>query len=124
MPDKTATLRFAPVFRLKRTFYLPQNALGSGNLVGAHHQQGIAHIEHRIMQQHIEQRIFLKESRGKVFQVFNQAVIGLRPVHGEVVAVFIALGGVGEITAIGAVGNYKQLQVLIQRMFAVKALLL
>ncbi|MNJ62699.1 hypothetical protein D3C77_585500 [compost metagenome] len=64
------------------------------------------------MQQHIEQSVFLKERSGKVFQIFDQAVIRLRPIHGEVEAVFVALGGVGKITAIGAVGNDKQLQIL------------
>ena len=53
--------------------------------------------------------MFLKESRGKVFQVFNQAVISLRPVHGEVEAVFITLGRVSKIAAIGAVRDHKQL---------------
>ncbi len=53
------------------------------------------------MQQHIEQGVFLKESGRKVFQVFNQAVIGLRSVHGEIKAVLITLCSIGEITAVG-----------------------
>ncbi len=61
------------------------------------------------MQQHIEQGVFLEKRGGKVFQVFDQAVIRLRPVHGEVEAVFVTRRGVGKITAIGAIGDHKQL---------------
>ena len=64
---------------------------------------------------------FLKKRSGKVFEIFNQAVISLCPVHGEIKTVFVALGGVGKITAIRTVGNHKQLQILVQRMLAIKA---
>ena len=36
-------------------------------------------------------------------------VICFRPIHGEVKAIFITLGGVGKVAGIGAVGNDKQL---------------
>ena len=111
MPNKATALKMAPALGLIGAVDFPQDALSGGNLVGAHHQQRIADIKHRIMQQHIEQGVFLKEGSGKVFQVFDQTVIRLRPVHGEVVAVFVARRGVGKITAIGAVGNDKQLQI-------------
>ena len=71
------------------------------------------------MQQHIEQGVFLEKGGGKVFQILDQTVIGLRPVHGEVEAVLVAPSGVGKITAIGAVRNHKQLQILEQGLLAV-----
>lgn len=122
MPDKTATIWFAPVFGMIRAFNLPQNTLGGRDLVGAHNEQCVTHIKHRIMQQHFKQGVLLKESGGKVFQVFNQAVVGFCPVHTEIEAVFVALGGISKIAAIGAVRDNKHLQVLIQRILAVKAL--
>ena len=64
----------------------------------------------------------MEKSRCNVLQVFEQGVIGLRPVHGEVEAVFVALGGVGKVAGIGAVGDHKQLQKFIQRVVSVKAL--
>jgi len=66
--------------------------------------------------------MFLEKGRGKVFEVFYQCIIGLRPVHGEVEAVFIPLGGIGKVAGVGAVGNDKQLQVFEQGCVAVKAL--
>ena len=75
------------------------------------------------MQQHIQQGIFLEERCRKVLQVFDQAVILLRPVHGKVETVLVAPGGVGKITTVGSVGNDKDLQIFIKRMLAVKALL-
>ena len=67
MPNKAATFHGAPVFGLKAAFDLPQNALRGGNLIGAHHQQRIADIKHRIMQQHIQQGVLLQKGSGKVF---------------------------------------------------------
>ena len=122
VPDVAAALNRAPAFGLPSAFNFPQNALGGGNLVRAHHQQRVAGIKHRVMQQHIEQRVLLQEGGRKVLQVFDQAVIRLRPVHGEVKTVFVALGGVGKVAAVGAVRNHKQLQILEQRVGAVKAL--
>ena len=74
------------------------------------------------MQQHPEQGVFLEKRCGKVFQVFDQAVIGLRPVHGKVETVFVAFCGIGKITCIRPVRNHENLQIFIQRMLAVKAL--
>ena len=42
------------------------------------------------MQQHIQERVLLEKGGGEAFQVFDQAVVDLCPVHGEVKAVFIA----------------------------------
>ncbi len=122
MPDEAATLKMIPAFGLIRAFNLPKNALGGGNLVGAHHQQRVADIKHRVMQQHIEQGVLLEEGGREVLQILDQAVVRFRPVHGEVEAVLVALRGVGEITAVGAISNHKQLQILEQGMLAVKTL--
>ena len=122
VPNEAAALQLAPVLGLVAAANLPQNALGGGNLVGAHHQQRVAGVKNRITQQHLEQRVFLKERGREILQVLDQAVVRLRPVHGEVVAVFVALRGVGKVTAVSAVGNHKQLQKLEQRIRAVEAL--
>jgi len=123
VPDVAATFRLAPVFALPGAVDLPQNPFRGRNLVGPHDQQGVAGIKYRVAQQDTEQGVFLEKGGGKVLQVLNQAVIRLRPVHGEVEAVFVALGGVGKVTAVRAVGNHKQLQVLEQGMLPVKAFL-
>ena len=122
VPNEAAALQLAPVLGLVAAANLPQNPLGGGNLIGAHHQQRVAGVKNRITQQHLEQRVFLKEGGREVLQVLDQAVVRLRPVHGEVVAVFVALRGVGKVTAVGAIGNHKQLQKLEERVRAVEAL--
>ena len=63
----------------------------------------------------------LQEGGSKVLQVLDQFVVRLGPVHGEVEAVLVALGSVGEIAGIGTVGDHKNLQILVQRAIAVKA---
>src|SRR5690554_5731634 len=123
MPDKPTTFQLAPGFGGMRAFDLPQDALSRRNLIRAHNQQSVAHIKHRIPQQHLQQRAPLEESRGKVLQILDQPVIRLRPVHGEIEAVLVAFGGIGEVAGIGAVGNHEQLQVLEQRVVTVEALL-
>ena len=123
VPDEATAFYVAPVLGLMAALDLPQNAFCGGDLVRAHHEQRIADIKHRVVQQHIEQRVLLEKGSREVLQVLDQAVVRLRPVHGEVEAVFIALGGVGKVTAVRAVGNHKQLQILEQGMQAVKALL-
>ena len=75
----------------------------------AHHQQRVADVKHRIVKQHIKQGLLLKERGREVLQIFNQAVVRLRPVHGEVVAVFVALRGVGKVAAVSAIGNHEHL---------------
>ena len=123
VPDEAAAFGVAPVLGLMAAFDLPQNAFCRGNLVRAHHQQRIADIKHRVVQQHIQQRVLLEESGREVLQVFDQGVIRPCPIHGEVEAIFVALGGVGKVAAIGAVGDHKQLQILEQGLLAVEALL-
>ena len=75
VPDKPTTFHRAPVLGLVGTLDLPQNALCRGNLVGAHHQQRIAHVKHRVVQQHIQQRVFLEERGGEVLQVLDPRVV-------------------------------------------------
>ena len=122
VPDVATPFELAPHFCLVRADDLPQHALGGGNLVRAHHQQRVAGVKHRVVQQHLEQGLLLEEGGREVLQVQNPAVVRLRPVHGEVEAVFVALRGVGKVARVGAVGNHKQLQILEQRVRAVEAL--
>ena len=122
VPDIAAAFRVAPVPGLIAALDLPQNAFRGGDLVRPHHQQRVADVEHRVMQQHVEQRVLLEEGGREILQVLDQRVVRLRPVHGEVEAVLVALGGVGKVTAVGAVGDHEQLQILVQRVGAVEAL--
>ena len=46
VPDIAATFRAAPFFDLMGALDLPQNALGSRNLVWAHDEQGVVNIKH------------------------------------------------------------------------------
>ena len=123
MPNIAAPLGFTPLLHLTGAVDFPQNAFCGRDLVGAHNQQGVVHVKHGIAQQHAEQGIFLEKSGGKVLQVFDQTVVGLCPVHGEVKAVFVAPGGIGEVAGIRAVGDDKDLQIFEQGMLAVEALL-
>ena len=74
------------------------------------------------MQQNAQQYAFLQERGGKVFQILNRMIVRPRPIHREIEAVFVALGGVGEIARVRAVGNHENLQEFEQRIFAVEAL--
>ena len=66
MPDKTATLGFAPCFGLIGTANFPKDALGCGDLVGAHDQQRIVDVKNGIAQQNLQQCILLKECGSKI----------------------------------------------------------
>ena len=122
MPDIAAPFRFVPGSCLIGTFNLPQQAFRRRYLVGTHDKKGIAHIEHRIGEEDVEQGVFLKEGRRKVFQIFDQFIVCLGPVHGEIEAVLIAFGGVGKVAAVGAVGNDEDLQVLEEGVVGIQAL--
>lgn len=98
--------------------------VGSGNLVGSHYQQRVAHVGNGLRQQHLQKRVFLEESGCEVLQVFEQSVIRHRPVRGEVDAVFIASGSVGDITCLSAVRNDEKLKVFEERLLAVETFLL
>ena len=65
----------------------------------------------------------MEEGSRKVFQVFDEHVVCLCPVHRKVKAVFVALHGVGEIAGVGSVRDDEYLQIFIQRTLAVEALL-
>ena len=75
------------------------------------------------MQQHLQQRIFLKKGSREILQIPDQLIVCLGPVHGKVVAVLIALHGVGEVPAVGTIGDHKQLQVFEEGVFLVETLL-
>ena len=67
MPNIAAPFGGAPISGVMSTFNFPQNALGGGNLVGAHDQQGVANVKDRIVDQHMQQGVFLKKCGGKIF---------------------------------------------------------
>ena len=122
MPDIAPAFWLAPVLARMGAFYFPQDTFGRGNLVRAHYQQGVADIENRVFQQHFQQSVSLKEGGGEVFQILDQAVVSLCPMHGEVKVVLVPLGGVSKVAGISTIGNHKQLQILEQGMLAVEAL--
>ena|GEM_PF-2223547 len=122
MPDESAALGVAPVLRMVSTLGLPENALGRRNLIGAHHQQRVVGTEDGILQEHFQQRVFLEKGRGKVFQVFDQRVVRLRPVHGEVEAVFIPLRRIGKVATVRAIRDHEKLQKLVEGVFRIEAL--
>ena len=122
MPNIAAAFRLTPILCLRRTVDFPQNAFGGGNLVRPHNQQRIIRIKHAVMQQNAQQYAFLQERGGKVFQILNRIIVRPRPIHREIEAVFVALGGVGKIARVRTVGNDEDLQEFEQRIFAVEAL--
>ena len=122
MPNIAAAFRLAPILRLRRTVDFPQNAFGGGDLIRTHNQQRIIRIKHAVMQQNAQQYAFLQERGGEVFQILNRIIVRPCPIHREIEAVFVALGGVGEIARVRAVGNHEDLQEFEQRIFAVEAL--
>ena len=122
VPNIAAAFRLAPVFGLRRAVNLPQNPLDGSNLIRTHNQQRVIHIKDAVTQQDAEQGVFLQKSGGEILQILDGVIIRLRPIHGEIKAVFIALGGIGEIARVRAVGNHEDLQEFEQRIFAVEAL--
>jgi hypothetical protein len=49
-------------------------------------------------------KVFVSEkSCGEIFQVFDQSIVCLCPIHGKVKTVFISLGSIGKIAAISTV---------------------
>ena len=74
------------------------------------------------MQQHIQKCALLKECCGEVLQILDQPIVGLRPVHGKVEAVFVALGRVREIASVGAIRDHEELGEFVERSLAVEAL--
>ena len=121
MPDITAALWSAPRLRLKSAADFPQDAFHGSDLVGTHHQQRIADVEHGIPEKHFQQCVFLEEGGGEILQIPDQSVVCFGPVHCEIEAVLVSLCGVGEIASVRAVGDYEELHELEQRTVAVEA---
>ena len=89
--------------------HLPEDALGGSDLIGAHDEQMIRHIKHGVAQEDLEEGVLLKEGGSEILQILDGRVVLQCPVHGEVEGVFVALGGVGKIARVGAVGDDKDL---------------
>ena len=122
VPDVATAFGSAPSLALVRAFDLAQDTLGGGYLVRAHDQQSIVDIEYRVVQQYAQEGILGEKGYGEIFEVFDEAIVRGRPVHGEIEAVFIALDGIGEIARIGAIANDEDLQVFVKRASAIEAL--
>ena len=59
VPHIPPAFGLAPLLGLVRTFNLPYQPFGSGNLIRAHNQQRIGNVEHRVSKQHLHQGVFL-----------------------------------------------------------------
>ena len=123
VPHIAAAFRAAPLPGLVRTPDFPDDAFGRRNLIGAHHQQRVAHVEHRIGEQHLQQGVAAKERRREILQVLDRRVVGPRPVHREVETVLLALHRVGEIACVRSVRDHEELQIFVERGLAVETLL-
>lgn len=107
-----------------------QNALGGGDLIGPHHHQHLFRSEHAVAGEHVEQGVPGEEGPGKIHQIRQIPVMGVGPEAGELEAaaglglpgplVLFCLpdgavpGGVGIVLGVGAVGDHKDLDVLIE----------
>ena len=89
--------------------HLPKDALGGSDLIGAHDEQMVGHIEHSVTQENLEEGVLLKEGGSEILQILDGRVVLQCPVHSEVEGVFVALGGVGKIARVGAIGDDKDL---------------
>ena len=75
------------------------------------------------MQKHLEERVALEEGRRKVLQVADWLVVCQRPVDRKVKAILIPRQRIGKVPCVGPVGDDKDLQILVERVLAVEALL-
>lgn len=92
-------------------FNFLEEAFGGCDLVGSHEEEVFIGIKDGVVDDEIEEGVLLEEGWGEVGEVFEDGVIGFSPMHGEVEAVLIALGGVSEVAGIGAVGDDEDLEV-------------
>ena len=106
-----------------------QYALGGHDLVRAHDQKLLVHVEDAVLRQDVQQSMLREEGGGEGHQVEDGHVVGVRPPAGELEAVggLLAAGllsgalldgaearGVGVVLGVGAVGDDEDLHVLVQ----------
>ena len=123
VPHIAAPFRATPLPGLVRASDFPDDAFGRRDLIGAHHEQRVAHVEHGIGEQHLQQGVAAKERRREILQVLDRRVVGPRPVHREVETVLLALHRVGEIACVRSVRDHEELQIFVERSLAVETLL-
>ena len=129
VPDVSPCLQGSPLLVLGGDLDAVQDPLGGGDLVGAHHQQQFLRGEHAVAGEEVEQGVLGEKGLGEVHQVRNHLVVPIRPEGGELKAVAGLLplafvlgglfdvavaGGVGVVLGVGAVGDHKDLHILIQ----------
>ena len=117
-----------------------QNTLGSHNLIGAHDKQQFLRSEHTIFCQDVQNGVLRKECLCEVNKVCDNPVVPICPIRGKFKAVgsFLAVlpassvilldmacsGGVGIILCECAVGDYKNLHILVKPTTSPKAITL
>src|SRR5574344_514948 len=79
MPDVATALYGAIFLIVVRDIDFLQNAFCSHNLVGAHHEEQLLTCEDTVFGQNVQQGVFGEESAGKVSQVGDRTVSGIRP---------------------------------------------
>ena len=128
MPDVPAPGDGAIFFVVVRNLNTVQDALGGGDLIGPHDHQHLFGGKNTIPRQNIQKGMLGKESPGKVHQIREYPVVGVGPERGKFKAVaglFLLdgrrslfdgapAGGVGIILGVGAVGDDKNLHIVIQ----------
>ena len=97
-----------------RVFHTVKNLLHGIELVRAkHHQAFVALMQDDILSDNLAQRALVEEHCGKLLQVVERNVCGVRPVECELEAVIRI---VGEIASVHTIGYDKQLDVVKQTM--------
>ena len=64
----------------------------------------------------------LEEGGSEILEVLDGRVVRFRPVHRKVERILVALGGVGKISGVGAVGDDKDLEIFEEGMLCVETL--
>ena len=129
VPNIAATGNTAKLFIVVGNLDSVNDPLRCNNLIGAHNQQQFFSRENAIPSQNVQDRMLCKECLGKVDQIRNDAVVGIRPKRGEFKAVaglfllclmgigifdMVEPGGIGIVLGVGAVGDDEDLHKLIQ----------
>ena len=106
-----------------------QNALGGDDLIWPHHQQHIFRRKYTVTGKNIQNGVLAEKGLGKVHEIGDNAVVGVRPEGGEFKAIagfgllgflrfgildMIETGGIGIILRICAVGDHENLHKLVK----------
>ena len=106
-----------------------QNALGGDDLIWPHHQQHIFRRKYTVTGKNIQNGVLAEKGLGKVHEIGDNAVVGVRPEGGEFKAIagfgllgflrfgildMVETGGIGIILRICAVGDHEDLHEFIQ----------